>query len=163
MPEEKSPYIQDYYAENFAWCYGCGRLNPHGLHFKTRWEGEETVTRYMPRPEHTAIPGFVYGGLLASLADCHTTGSGALALHKAAGHLPEDGVEAPRCVTASLKVDFLKPTPAFTWLEARGRIVEAGARKVVVATEIWADGQLVVRAEGVAVRVPDTMKGGGSA
>ncbi|MGB8300059.1 MAG: PaaI family thioesterase, partial [Azonexus sp.] len=65
--------FQDYYPENVAHCYGCGRLNADGHQIKTYWEGDESVTRFQPRPEHTAIPGFVYGGLLASLIDCHGT------------------------------------------------------------------------------------------
>jgi len=69
MPEQSA--IQDLYPDPFAVCYGCGRLNPHGLHFKTYREGDETITRYTPQPYHTAIEGYVYGGLIASLIDCH--------------------------------------------------------------------------------------------
>ena len=57
--------FQDYYPDNVAHCYGCGKSNPDGHQIKTYWDGDETVTRYTPRPEHTAIPGYVYGGLLA--------------------------------------------------------------------------------------------------
>ena len=61
--------IQDYYPDDVAHCYGCGKLNEHGHQIKTFWDGDETVTRFRPQPFHTAIPGFVYGGLLASLVD----------------------------------------------------------------------------------------------
>lgn len=61
--------FQDYYPEVLAHCYGCGRNNEHGHQIKTFWDGDETVTHFQPRPEHTAIPGFVHGGLLASLID----------------------------------------------------------------------------------------------
>ena len=64
--------FQDYYPENLAHCYGCGRLNPHGHQIKTFWDGDETVTRFTPLPHHTAVPGFTYGGLIASLVDCHS-------------------------------------------------------------------------------------------
>src|SRR5699024_173526 len=75
--------IQDEYEDDFAWCYGCGRLNDNGLHLRTGWDrdGNQTITTYQPRDEHKAIPGFVYGGLMASLVDCHGTGSAALFLH----------------------------------------------------------------------------------
>jgi len=69
--------FQDHYPENVSHCYGCGTMNAKGLQIRTHWEGEESVTRYRPRPEHTAIPGYVYGGLLASLVDCHGTGTAA--------------------------------------------------------------------------------------
>ena len=75
--------FQDFYPENVAHCYGCGRLNGHGHQIKTYWEGDESVTRFRPQPYHTAIPGFVYGGLLASLIDCHGTGTAAAAISTA--------------------------------------------------------------------------------
>jgi len=150
--------IQDYYADDFAWCYGCGRLNPHGHHFRTRWNGDETLTQYAPEPEHIAIPGYVYGGLLASLIDCHSTGSAALALYRRAGHEPGDTAPVPRCVTASLKVEYRKPTPLGVPLTVRGRITEMGDRKVVVHSEVLANGEVTVRGEVVAVIAPDTMK-----
>jgi acyl-coenzyme A thioesterase PaaI-like protein len=157
--------IQQYYADPFAWCYGCGRMNRAGHHFQTRWDGDQTLTEYMPKPEHTAMPGFVYGGLLASLADCHSTGSAALALYRQDGHEPGDAAPVPRCVTASLKVDYLKPAPLGVVLRVHGRIQEMGARKVVVASEVRADGVLVATSLVVAVRAPESMLtgNGGSA
>ena len=151
------PAIQDFYEEDFAWCYGCGRLNNQGHHFQTRWNQEETLTQYHPLPEHIAIPGFVYGGLLASLLDCHSTGSAALALYRQMGHEPGDKEPVPRCVTASLKVDYLKPTPLGTTLSVRGHIISVGTRKVVVHSELYAEDDLCVRSEAVAVVAPDTM------
>jgi hypothetical protein len=66
--------IQDLYPENVAYCYGCGRLNDQGLQIKSYADGDETVCRFVPRPYHMAIPGYVYGGLIASLIDCHGRG-----------------------------------------------------------------------------------------
>ena len=71
--------FQDFYPDELAHCYGCGRLNESGLHIRTLWDGEESVTRFTPRPYHTATPGFVNGGVLASLIDCHGTGTAAAA------------------------------------------------------------------------------------
>lgn len=149
--------IQNYYADDYGWCYGCGRLNPHGHHFETYWEGEETVTVYEPRPEHMAIPGFVYGGLLAAIIDCHSTGSAALAQYRHEGHEPGDAAPVPRFVTASLKVDFRKPTPIDTSLTVRGRIVEVGAKKVIIHSDLYAHELVVVQGEVVAVQAPKTM------
>lgn len=149
--------IQAQYQDRFAWCYGCGRRNPLGHHFATCWDGDRTRTEYLPRPEHMAIPGFVYGGLLASLVDCHSTGSAALALYRQEGHEPGDDAPVPRLVTASLKVDYLRPTPLGVLLRAQGRIEEIGARKVVVASEVRASDDVVATALVVAVRAPQTM------
>ena len=106
----KEKAFQEYYTEDFSHCYGCGSNNEFGHQLKTYWDGEETVSHFTPRPEHTALPGYVYGGLIASLIDCHSTGSGAAALHKQLDE-SERKETYPRCVTASLNVDYLKPTP----------------------------------------------------
>ena len=149
--------FQDTYPENVAHCYGCGRLNEHGHQIKTYWDGDETVTRFQPHPEHTAIPGFVYGGLIASLIDCHSTGTAAAAAYRAQQR--EMDSEPPlRFVTGSLHVDFLKPTPLGPVLELRGRVKELKGRKVVVESEVWVDGAMTARGEVVAVQMPDTFK-----
>ena len=146
--------LQDYYPENFAHCYGCGRLNEHGHQIKTFWDGDETITRYTPADYHIALPGYVYGGTLASLIDCHGTGSASLALAR------DQGIElaefnAPRCVTASLKVDYLKPTPIGPELEIRGIIREVKGKKVIVEARVFANGVLTVKGEIIAIEVSE--------
>jgi len=96
--------FQDYYPEGVSHCYGCGRLNPEGLQIKTFWESEESVKRYRPREHHVAVSGHVYGGLLASLIDCHGTGTAAAAGYRAEGRAM-DTEPSLRFVTASLHVD----------------------------------------------------------
>ena len=146
--------FQDYYPENVAHCYGCGRLNADGHQIKTCWEGDESVTRFQPKPEHTAIPGFVYGGLLASLIDCHCTGTAAAAMYRAENR-PLDSLPAFRFVTGSLQVSYLKPTPLGPVLEIHGRVKEIKGRKVTVAIDLLAHGELCARGEIVTVQVPD--------
>lgn len=158
--EEIKYAIQDKYDDDFSWCYGCGRLNESGLHLRTGWEGDKTVTIYQPRPEHTAIPGFVYGGLLASLIDCHGTGSAALFLHRKNGHEPSDEVDAPRFVTASLQVDFMKPTPQEAPLKAVGEVEEIHPKKYKVKTKVYANEEVVAQGEVVAVVMPKTFTKG---
>lgn len=148
--------FQDYYAENTSHCYGCGRLNEHGLQLKSYWDGDESVATFTPKPYHIAIPGYVYGGLLASLIDCHGTGTAAAAAYKAAGR-SMDSLPAFRYVTGSLHVDYLKPTPLGTPLELRGKVVEITKRKVIVNISIYANGEETVRGEVVAVTLPDKL------
>lgn len=148
--------VQDDYADDYSWCYGCGRLNEEGLHLRTGWDGDNTITIYKPRPEHKAIQGFIYGGLIASLIDCHGTGSASAALHRKNGHQLGDGVEPPRFVTASLHVDYLKPTPAGVPLKAIGRPEEVHPKKWKIHTEVYADGECVVKGEVVAAVMPKT-------
>ncbi|HNS01032.1 MAG TPA: PaaI family thioesterase [Anaerolineae bacterium] len=146
--------FQDYYPDEWSHCYGCGRLNEQGLQIKSRWDGDESVAVYTPRPYHTAIPGYVYGGLLASLIDCHGTGTAAAAAYRAEGR-PMDSQPPRRYVTASLKVDYLRPTPLGPPLELRGRVTELKGRKVVVQISLVADGVECVRGEVVTVQIPE--------
>lgn len=151
--------FQDYYPDELSHCYGCGRLNEHGLQLKSYWDGDETVAVFHPRPYHMAIPGVVYGGLIASVIDCHGTGSASAAAYRAAGR--EMGTDPGfRFVTASLRVDFLRPTPLGVPLEVRGRIREVKERKVVVAVTVRAGGEECARGEVVAVRMPEHMMPG---
>ncbi|MDP4169460.1 MAG: hotdog domain-containing protein, partial [Bacillota bacterium] len=98
--------------------------------------------------------GFVYGGLIGSMIDCHGTGSASLALHRKNGHEPGDGAESPRFVTASLHVDFIKPTPHGVPLKAVGTIQEIHPKKWKVETKVFANETLCARGEVVAVVMP---------
>lgn len=146
--------FQDYYPDHMAHCYGCGRLNEYGHQIKSRWEGDESVCYFDPRPYHIAVPGYVYGGLLASLIDCHGTGTAAAAAYREAGR-PMDSDPPLRFLTASLHVDYLKPTPLGVTLEVRGVVKEVKGRKVVIAERLLAGGIVTVTGEVVAVQVPD--------
>ena len=146
--------FQDYYPDHLSHCYGCGRLNQHGLQIKSYWEGDETVCRFQPKPYHIAIPGYVYGGLIASLVDCHCTGTAAAASYRAEGRAMD--TEPPfRFVTASLHVDYLRPTPLGVPLEVRASVKELKGRKVVMSATVSAAGEVCARGEVVAVRMPD--------
>ncbi|MCD5323243.1 MULTISPECIES: PaaI family thioesterase [Pontibacillus] len=148
--------IQDCYPDDFSWCYGCGRLNELGHQFRTGWNGDQTVTIYTPKAEHTAIPGFVYGGLIASLIDCHGTGSASLALHRKNGHEPGDGEEAPRFVTASLQVNFQKPTPQGQPLKAMGTIEEIHPKKFAIHVEVFSGDVCCATGKVVAAKMPES-------
>lgn len=145
--------FQDYYPDDLSHCYGCGRLNKHGLQIKTFWDGDETVTTFQPKPYHCAIPGYVYGGLIASLIDCHCTGTAAAAAYKAENR--EMDTKPPlRFLTASIHVDYLRPTP-LQKLEVRGKVKEIKNRKVIVEATLSADGKTCAKGEVVAVQMPE--------
>jgi acyl-coenzyme A thioesterase PaaI-like protein len=150
--------IQELYPAEFSHCYGCGRLNRDGLHVHTEWIDGEGVARFTPAGHQMALPGFVYGGLIASLADCHAIATAAGASMVAAGAVPGRD-ETPRFVTGSLHVDFLRPTPLGPELVLRARAVELGERKVVVEGTLAAGDLDCVRTRVVAVRAPASMVG----
>ena len=150
----KSKAVQDYYPDELSYCYGCGRLNEHGHHLKSYWDGDETVAHFTPESYHIAIPGYVYGGLIASIIDCHGTGTAALAAYRADGREP-GSLPAFRFVTASLHVDYLKPTPLRVELELRGKIIERKTKKVVTEITVLADNEICARGKVVAVLMPE--------
>lgn len=148
--------FQNHYPDNVSHCYGCGRNNKDGHQIKTVWEGDETVTRFKPEAFHTSMPGFAYGGLIASLIDCHSTGTAAAAMYRSEGR-DMDSLPPFRFVTGSLHVDFLKPTPIDAELVIRGRVKEIKGRKVVVETTVSAGDVITARGELVAIQMPESM------
>jgi acyl-coenzyme A thioesterase PaaI-like protein len=152
----KNDAFQDHYPDELAHCYGCGRLNGRGHQLKSYWDGDETVASFTPEPYHIAIPGYVYGGLIASLLDCHGT---AAAAYREAGR-PLDSDPPYRFVTASLHVDYLRPTPLGVPLEIRGSVEEVSGRKVVVAATVSAEGEVCAHGRVIAVQMPDHMVDG---
>jgi acyl-coenzyme A thioesterase PaaI-like protein len=151
--------FQDYYPDHHSHCYGCGRLNEHGLQIKSYWDGDETVCVFHPQPYHTAIPGYVYGGLIASLIDCHGTATAAAAAYRAEGRAMD--TDPPlRFLTGALHVDYLRPTPIEGPLEVRATVKEIKGRKVVVVSTLSVGGEVCARGEVVAIQVPEHLMPG---
>ncbi len=160
MASDDGPAIQDFYPEHLAHCYGCGRLNEHGYRLRTRWEGEEAVTRFTPGPFSTSFPGFVYGGLLASILDCHSMAVAASGLYRGEGR--EMDLDTPpfhRCVTGTLTVRYERPTPLGPELEFRGVVDEVVGRKVRVRSWVVVDDVVTVRCEAIALDMPQGLFG----
>jgi len=148
--------FQDHYPDDVACCYGCGHLNEQGYRIKSHWDGDEAICTFRPQPYHTSIRGYVYGGLLASLIDCHSMATAAAAWMRANGiEIGEAATE--RFVTGSLKVDYLAPTPIDCELVIRARAIEIGKRKVIVDAEVIAGGVVTARGHTIAVRMPEHM------
>lgn len=149
----KSFCIQDNYPEQYCHCYGCGRNNQHGLGIRSYWDGQQARAVFIPAACHIALPGYVYGGLLASLVDCH----GIATASAAAAEARNRPLQLERYVTASLQVDYLRPTPMDLELEMTGEAKSMVRRRVVVEVKIIAAGKLRVRGEVVAAPMPASM------
>ncbi|MCF8069749.1 MAG: PaaI family thioesterase [Desulfobacterales bacterium] len=148
--------IQDFFPDDIAICYGCGKNNPHGLHIRTQWDGEEGIFRFKPEDYHTAFPGFVYGGLIACLFDCHCIGTAIAAAYDSEGRKPGTDPEITY-VTGNLNVTYLRPTPIGTELLLRSRIKEAFERKTIVTCSLFAEDKECAKSEVIAVKVPSRM------
>lgn len=149
--------FQDFYPDELSHCYGCGRLNEHGLKIKSYWDGQDAVAVLEPKPYHIGIPGYVYGGLIASVIDCHCIGMASAAALRAEGRDIETSLPL-RFVTASLHVDYLKPAPIGVALEVRAKVKQIKGRKVIVAATVSAEDEVCACGEVVAVQMPERMK-----
>lgn len=144
--------VQDTYPEDFAHCFGCGWQNRSGYHFKTYEDGDAARTTYTPQPYHSGGAESAYGGIIASVIDCHSAGAAAIFWMKVNGISVGD-VPSPRFVTARLEVNYLAPTPIGP-LHLTGHAEEIGPRKVIVTTELAAEGTVTANGRAVMVKVP---------
>jgi acyl-coenzyme A thioesterase PaaI-like protein len=148
--------FQDYYPDDFAICYGCGKLNEHGHQIKSYWDGEESVCRFQPEPFHTGAQNFVYGGLIASLIDCHATGTASAGKHRFEGKAIGEGL-LTRFVTAALHVDYVAPVPITAAMELRGRVDEIKGRKITVSVNVFVEDTLCAKGRVICLEMPDAM------
>ena len=151
--------IQEYYPEKASRCFGCGMLNEHGLQIKSYQEGDECVCTFLPEKHHIAFEGFVYGGLIASIIDCHSIATALASSYKEEGREfvsnPEYGF-----VTASLRVDYLRPVPSSKPLVLHSRMKEySGGNKMVIVTTLTVDEVKCVKGEVIAIKVPLSILG----
>ena len=79
-------------------CFGCGHANPHGFHLRSYVDGDVVIAEFTPRPEHDNGFGFLNGGIISTVLDCH----GAAAVMWAAA---QRGWETP----PGAPVPFIRP------------------------------------------------------
>ncbi len=113
--------IQDHYPPEFAHCYGCGPANPQGLHLKSYLTGGRTHACFTPAVMYSGgYPGNVYGASAAAFA------------YRAQSRTMGDGGPPLRFVTASLKVDYKRPTPLGQELFIEGARRSLEGRKAII-------------------------------
>jgi len=140
-------------------CYGCGPENPEGLQIKSYWGGDEAVCIYQPRPAFLAGPRHVLnGGVIATLIDCHSICTAIAALYKAEGR-PIGSDPVIWCVTASMQIDYLRPTPIAAPVSLRARVESMEGKRTTVACSLGSGGIETARGRVVAVRVPLSWRG----
>jgi acyl-coenzyme A thioesterase PaaI-like protein len=146
--------FQDLMAHNHCW--GCGAHNPQGLRIKSRWtvEGEEAVCTFTPRSFHCAgSPEVVNGGVIAAVLDCHTVCTAMADAYVREGRAI-DTDPTIWYVTASLTVDYRRPTPIGVAVTAIARIEDRSERRTTLTCRLEAGGQECATGRVVAVRLP---------
>ena len=129
-------------------CFGCGPANERGLKLRSH-VGEDGLVRarFMPWPEHDNGLGYLNGGIIATVLDCH---SAAAVTHEAfsRGWPPLPGAALPY-VTAGLDVRYLRPAPLTEEIGLVAEIAEATESEMTAVVSLVWDGK--TRAEGSAV------------
>jgi len=143
-------FLQDIYAPNGV-CFGCGPMNPDGLHLKSYPSGGSVVADWKPGKNHIAFGNFGSGGIISVLMDCHGNWAATYALMKAR-RLPAP----PGTVTAEYTVRFLKPSPIDEpWrLEARATSIDGD--KVSVSGELEVGSVTTASMKGLFVAVGES-------
>ena len=120
-------------------CFGCGQANLKGLRLRSYPAEGYVSAEFTPWPEHDNGGGFLNGGIIATVLDCH---SGAAVYHEVERRgLPRTPEVPLPYVTAGLDVRYLRPTPLHQTLQLRGSIESADEEQVTVAVELLWDGK----------------------
>ncbi len=151
--EKKSHALQDI-ATPDGICFGCGPKNVHGLQIKSYWDDDNVhvITTHMPDARYTGWPSLVHGGLISCLIDCHSNWT------VMANHYRSEGREVgtlPRidCVTGTLGIKYIKPTPMGVLLTLKARVEGSAKRATRVLCEVYAGDTLTVLSDSIFVRV----------
>lgn len=150
--------FQDEMVGNYCW--GCGTDNPKGLRLKSYWDGDIAVAQWSPGHEFAAGPRrFLNGGIIATLLDCHCVCTAIASAyqeeHRGVGTEPELWY-----ATASMSVEYLRPTPIDGTVQLRAQVVAIQDRVTSVDCLLAAAGKDRARATVRAVRVPDDWRHG---
>ena len=145
--------LQDIIAPDGV-CFGCGPCNKNGLQIKSYWDtnGEYVIMRYTPAECYVGWPSLLYGGLISCLIDCHSNCT-ARANHYRVENREPGSLPCIECVTGSLGVKYIKPTPLGAPLFLRAFVEGAIGRKTRIICEVYVDETLVVLGDSIFVRV----------
>ena len=152
MQNQTQMALQDAWPS--ATCYGCGPANTEGLRIKSYWseDGSEVVCTFEPEPKHNAgFPNVMYGGLVASLIDCHSIWTAIAHTYRAEGR-EHGSLPAISYVTGSLTVRYLKPTTLDTPVVLRAHVTELHPRKALVHCDLYSGEEKTAEGDVLAVR-----------
>jgi acyl-coenzyme A thioesterase PaaI-like protein len=128
-------------------CFGCGLGNTKGLRLRSYADGDEVTARFVPWPEHDNGLGFLNGGIIATLLDCHSAAA-VMAEADRRGWPPLPGA-ALSYVTAGLSVAYLRPAPRDAEVVLRGRVTSAGEDEMRAEVELHFEGKVRARADAL--------------
>lgn len=146
-PYDDRPSLQEQYFPDLP-CFGCGPANERGLRLRSHVEDDGVIrARFRPWPEHDNGLGYLNGGIIATVLDCH---SAAAVTHEAftRGWPPLAGAALPY-VTSGLDVRYLRPAPLTDEVILVAEVTQASESEMTASVRLeWEDK---TRAEVTAV------------
>jgi hypothetical protein len=140
-------------------CFGCGSANPDGLQIKSFWsdDGQFVVAQFQPQERFSSgFKNAVYGGLIASLIDCHSNWTAMAFGYKAQGREP--GTQPLiASVTGTLGIKYLKPTPMDSTLHLKAWVEGEVGRKTRVLCELGTGDTVTATGDSIFVRIDPIM------
>jgi acyl-coenzyme A thioesterase PaaI-like protein len=122
-------------------CFGCGPGNPKGLQLRSYpGDGGVVTAVFTPWPEHDNGLGFLNGGIISTVLDCHSAAAVMLEAERR-GWSPLPGAALPY-VTAGLDVRFLRPSPLHQTIDLRASVTSAEESEITAAVELVWDGKV---------------------
>ena len=94
----------------------------------------------------------VYGGIIASLIDCHSVNTATAQAYQSENRQPGSN-PILRYVTGSLEVAFRRPAPIDKPLEIEAKVLKMEGRKIWVESKLSCEGKLCAEGKVLAVRV----------
>jgi acyl-coenzyme A thioesterase PaaI-like protein len=137
-PDAGQTSIQDRLYPD-ASCFGCGPANVSGLRLRSFVSGDAVVASFLPWPEHDNGLGFLNGGIICTLLDCHSAAAAMNVAHER-GWRPVPGAALPY-VTAGIDVRFLRPSPLHEPVQLRSTVIDADESRIMCAVELCYDGK----------------------
>ena len=129
-------------------CFACGPANPGGLQMDIFLTEDRTVviTPVLP-PAYDGHPGYVHGGIIATMLDEAMSKS-----VRARG--------CPASMTRHMEIDYLRPVPSSAPLRIEGRVTHHEGRKHWSEAKILnANGTVLAQSKGLFVQIsPERLK-----
>ena len=133
--------IQELWSSNdYSSCFGCGPENIHGLRIQSFWDGKEGMCRWRAESHHRGIKGFLNGGIIATLIDCHSFWTGLAALCQKEG-IPLGKGTPMKMVTAAMTITYIYPISVDAEIELKAHLTKIGKRSRVVACSVTVEGK----------------------
>ena len=130
--------IQETYYPTLT-CFGCGHANERGLRLRSYEIDGVVRATFMPWPEHDNGGGYLNGGIVSTVLDCHGGAAVLLEAHRK-GWKPAPGAGLA-FVTAGLDVRFRRPTPLREPLELTAELLSVTESEMTVAAHVIGGGK----------------------